>query len=262
MQRTLAAGETTDKLVVPAGARVTASASVYWAESLSAAWKPWPGGDYCDALRPMVIYAVGPGILTIEEGRGLEHDESFYWATSGSADTEPTVQTPLDPSECEALRLLLMAGFFGEALIVDTVAPSIAIPTAPAPMVWENVRKPAHKYTPATGVFHFEKDTFFISVANWTIVGAASKRFYADAESSTDGINWTRGTNSLRIGASSADGNTMSFAFAGHFAAGVYLRFVYWASATGVTMNTENINGSTSAASRLTVAMMHGKLES
>ena len=148
----------------------------------------------------------------------------------------------------------------GRALIVTDSSASVTIPTTTTPFVWGTIRnaQPDIQYDAATGVFTFLTNNFFVSVANWTVHGASSKEFYADAETSLDGITWTRGTDSLRIEATVSAGKTASFAFAGYFPAGLRLRFIAWASTTGVTIQSRTVSGSTAPAARLTVSQIIG----
>jgi TRAP-type uncharacterized transport system substrate-binding protein len=110
-------------------------------------------------------------------------------------------------------------------------------------------------------VFTFLVGGFFTSAANWAVYGSSSKEFYADAEVSVDnGVTWTRGLNSLRKDATVATGRTAAYPFAGYFPAGLKLRFVTWASTTGVTMQTTIVSGSVAAASRVTTTFIPGAL--
>jgi hypothetical protein len=149
----------------------------------------------------------------------------------------------------------------GSALVADDVTASISVPTSPTAFVWPNVRNsnPDVQYNATNGVFTFTEDVFFNSTANWHVHGASSKSFYADAETSLDGVTWTRGVNSLRVMETDSGGTTASFGFNGFFPKGLRLRFIWWASATGVDIRTEVFNGSTSAAARLTVNTIIGK---
>lgn len=149
----------------------------------------------------------------------------------------------------------------GRALVVTDSSASITVPVTPTSFVWGTVRNtnPDIQYDAATGVFTFLTNNFFTSVANWTVYGASSKEFYADADTSTDGgSTWVRGVDSLRIQAVVASGATASFAFSGYFPAGLKLRFVAWASTTGVTIQTRTVIGSTAPAARLTVSQIIG----
>jgi hypothetical protein len=149
----------------------------------------------------------------------------------------------------------------GRALVADLAVASDAVPQAPAPFVWPNLRNasPDVQYNATTGEFLFLRDLWFWSVASWHVVGSTARFFYADAEFSTDGGDtWTRGTNSLRIEQAATSGRTLSFPFAGWFPHGLRLRFVIWASGSGVTITTDAVSGSTSPASRLTTVTIPG----
>lgn len=147
----------------------------------------------------------------------------------------------------------------GKALIADDLAASTAIGTTPSVYLWPNVRGADTQYDPLTGVITFQEGGFFTSVAAWRVVGSASRQFYADAEFSLDGgSTWVRGTNSAREVTASSLSQTMSFPFSGYFDAGVKLRFVIWASGSGVTIQTASSNGSTSPAGRLTYSHLVG----
>lgn len=60
------------------------------------------------------------------------------------------------------------------------------------------------------------------------------------------------GTNSLREVTASNVPQTFSLPFSGYFPAGLKLRFVIWASGSGVTIQTATVSGSTAPAARLT----------
>lgn len=141
----------------------------------------------------------------------------------------------------------------GRALIADALDVSTAIGTTPTPFVWPNVRGADSQYDPATGVTTFAEGGFFTSVATWRVSGSASRQLYADAEVSLDGgATWTRGTNSMRDVTVTTTGQTFSLPFSGYFPAGLKLRFVIWASASGCSLITASNNGSTAPAGRLT----------
>lgn len=147
----------------------------------------------------------------------------------------------------------------GRALVADLVAASTAVGTSPAPMIWPNVRNtlPDTHYDPVTGVYTFTKDVFWFSTAMWYIVGSQQRAFYADAETSVDGgTTWVRGTNSLRIEQANIAGRSVNFPFQGVFPAGAKLRYVIWASDTGLTINTVAEGTSTSPASRITLVTL------
>lgn len=151
-------------------------------------------------------------------------------------------------------------GVKGRALTVTDSSASVTVPTTPTPFVWGTVRNssPDVQYDPVTGIFTFLTNNFFVSVANWTVYGAASKEFYSDAETSTDGITWVRGIDSLRIESTVSSGKTASFGFAGFFPAGLRLRFVAWASDINITIQSRTVSGSTAPAARLTVMQVIG----
>jgi hypothetical protein len=147
----------------------------------------------------------------------------------------------------------------GHALIADSVVASVAVPETPTVQIWPNVSAADTHYNSATGVIEFEESGFFTSVATWRVIGQSSQQFYSDAEFSLDGgRRWLRGTNSLREVVVSALAQTVSFPFSGHFAAGVRLRFVFWASGPGVTLQTATASASTAPASRLTYSHIVG----
>lgn len=141
----------------------------------------------------------------------------------------------------------------GRALIADSLDASTAVAETPTPYKWSNVRSSDSQYDPETGVTTFAEGGFFTSVATWRCAGSTSRQFYADAEVSTDGgETWVRGTNSMREVTCNAVAQTFSLPFSGYFPAGIKLRFVTWASGSGVTIQTATVSGSTAAAARLT----------
>lgn len=152
---------------------------------------------------------------------------------------------------------------YGSRLIADDVTVTeTALPITPTPFVWPNVRAADPQYNASTGVITIARDCFFTSVANWTAhVNAGQGDIYADAEFFVGG-QWVRGTNSgRREELRSADGDrTISFGFAGWFAAGTMLRFVLWASNTSAHINASTNNGTTFAAARLTYSTETGNL--
>ena len=149
----------------------------------------------------------------------------------------------------------------GRALIANSTATSQAIPTTPTTFIWPNVKNanPDPQYNATTGYYTFAADCFFNSVASWTITGSASRIFYADAETSIDGgTTWVRGTESLRAEDANNSGVTLQFPFSGFFAKGTMLRYIAWASDTGVTISTTNVGSSVAPAARLTTNCIFG----
>lgn len=139
--------------------------------------------------------------------------------------------------------------------IAANITASLSIPTSPAVVTYTNAYAADSQFNISTGVMYFAKNTEFTSVYNATLDSTSGTSvYYVDAEVSTDGTNWTRGTYSLRIQTvrSSDSDVTCSFPFSGYFAAGTYLRFVHWASTTNIAAVTRAVSGSNAPAIRLT----------
>lgn len=130
---------------------------------------------------------------------------------------------------------------------------SISVPTAPVVCTAGGGTDPG--FSLAAGVISFDRDCQFTStVSVLATCASGSPIYYTDAEVSTDGgTTWTRGAFSLRCEQLAAGyQRTREFSFSGRFPAGSKLRFVEWASAAGVTLQTVANNGSTVPARRLT----------
>jgi len=151
-------------------------------------------------------------------------------------------------------------GAQGARLIAKVTAASQALPTTPTAFLWATVQVADPQYNAATGVITIAKDCFFTSVANWTVnMPAGTADIFADAEFFVSGA-WVRGTDSgRREKIRSSDGaRTVSFGFAGWFAAGTTLRFVAWASSAAAVIETSTDNGTTIPAARLTYSTQLG----
>lgn len=143
--------------------------------------------------------------------------------------------------------------------VAKNTASSITLGTAPAPVTWtaESTKHPA--FDPSTGVITFDQDCLFASTFFATIGTSTNTSYWTDAEISVDGgVTWVRGTDSARRRfIRSNDGLvTESFPFAGGFSAGQKLRFVDWAEASGITLQTSSNQGSTTPARRLTFCLI------
>lgn len=152
-------------------------------------------------------------------------------------------------------------GVLGRALIAKQTAESSSIPTTPTTFIWPTAANtnPDLQYDPVTGYLTFKRDGFFWSNASWRVFGTTNRQVFADAEFSLDGGNtWTRGADSGREESASTTGRSLQFPFAGHYPAGTMLRFMFWASGTGVTIQSSSRDGSGFPSSRLTTVHING----
>lgn len=156
-------------------------------------------------------------------------------------------------------QVRMFSNIRGRALVAKQTAASVDVGTTPATWIWPTVQVADGQYDGATGNITIAEDCFFTSVASWRVVGSTNRIFYADAEFSLDGgVTWQRGADSLREEQVSSASRTLSFPFAGWYPAGTMLRFIAWASGSGVTAQTNAVGTSTAPAARLTYTTITG----
>ena len=152
------------------------------------------------------------------------------------------------------------------ALVANNSTDSILVPSTPTAAPFTNILLNDSQFNVLNGVITFLEDSQFTSVFYTTLsnLGGAGTvlTFYTDAEVSTDGITWIRGTQSLREEAvrGSDTHATRSFAFSGRFLKGTQLRFVWWASNDNCVVTTDTVSGSTATAIRLTYSCIPATL--
>jgi hypothetical protein len=141
---------------------------------------------------------------------------------------------------------------------------SLAVPTNYAVALSTNNNGTDPLFNQSTGVIGpFPVDVEWTStvMVNPTC-SSGTPLYYTDAEVSVDGgTTWIRGSNSLRIEQLAAGyTRTREFSFSGKFAAGSMLRFIEWASASGVTLQTVTVTNnsvtSIAPARRITYSYM------
>ena len=119
---------------------------------------------------------------------------------------------------------------------------SVDVPTSPTLFVWDTeVADTLGIYNPTTGVFTipFSGDFNFIFMYNTATVGSA-KQLYSAAQL-WNGNAWVPLEYSTRqVSVAQGIKAQSTFVSTNPFQAGAQLRFVTWASATGVTINTES----------------------
>ncbi len=102
----LTAGQTSQYILAPGGARVTLSGSGYikWAPAGSErdaqegklTFTDWPLGStagFCDLMKPVVLQVVATGdcSYSVEDGRGVGSDEEMFWVSAESGDDDPVM---------------------------------------------------------------------------------------------------------------------------------------------------------------------------
>lgn len=141
--------------------------------------------------------------------------------------------------------------------VAKTTAASTAVPTTPTVVVPGANLGTDPLFNPTTGTIGpFPYDVLWSSTVSVNATRTSgTPTYFTDAEVSTDGgTTWVRGVDSLRAEELSSNYvRTREFSFSGKFAKGSMLRFVEWASASGVSLATSaNIQGSVIPARRIT----------
>lgn len=144
----------------------------------------------------------------------------------------------------------------GSALDAQSRIASAPVPTSPTVFIWgTEVVDSLGMYDPVTGeiVIPFTGNYTFLFLYN-AITNGSAKQLYSAAQI-WNGSAWISSEYSTRqLYIAQGVKNVATFVSANVFAAGTRLRFVTWASASGVTLETENIlTGYTIPAARLMV---------